>query len=683
VSDLDEANKRVEQLRAEINYHNYRYYVLDSPEISDAEYDELMRELKQLEEQYPQLLTPDSPTQRVGAAPVEAFGVLEHPLPLLSLGNAFDKGELLAWYTRATKLLGETDFDFVGEHKIDGLAVALTYVNGQLTTGATRGDGFRGENITQNLRTIRSIPLSVPGDAPPRFEVRGEVFLPKSGFHKLNQERAGQGLPLFANPRNAAAGSVRQLDSRITAQRPLDIYIYMLGYAEGRSVPSTHWETMGYLKSLGFKVNPNNQLLDSLEQVEKYHHIWQENRESLQYEADGIVVKINQLDLQERLGNIGHEPRWAMAYKFPAVQGTTRLNEIRISVGRTGTLNPYAVLEPVSVGGVTIKQAALHNEDDIRRKDIREGDTVIIQRAGEVIPEVVGPIISKRTGNEKEFSLLEKIFDKEKGQPACPECGAEVVKPKDEVMYYCSNAACPAQVQQRLEHFASRGAMDIRGIGESLSDTLLQKGLVRDIADLYYLKDKRDQLLNLEKMAEKSADNMLEAIEKSKDTALSRLIFALGIRHVGAETAEILSNKFHSIDELEKASREQLMSVPTIGPKIADSITAFFRQEENRDIIRRLKSAGIDPKTATESEEMPLSGMEFVITGRLEAFSRPEAEAKIKALGGSTGSSVTRKTTYLVTGADPGSKLAKAQELGIQQLSEEEFIKLLNSKGEG
>ncbi|MBA7626844.1 DNA ligase [subsurface metagenome] len=685
MSDLDEAEKRVEQLRAEINHHNYRYYVLDSPEISDAEYDELMRELKQLEEQYPQLLTPDSPTQRVGAAPVEAFGVVEHPLPLLSLGNAFDKDELSAWYTRATKLLGEADFDFVGEHKIDGLAVALTYVNGQLTTGATRGDGFRGENITQNLRTIRSIPLSVPGDAPPRFEVRGEVFLPKSGFRKLNQERAEQGLPLFANPRNAAAGSVRQLDSHITAQRPLDIYIYMLGYAEGRSVPSTHWEAMDYLKSLGFKVNPNNQLLDSLEQVEEYYHTWQENRESLQYEADGIVVKINQSDLQERLGNIGHEPRWAIAYKFPAVQGTTRLNEIKISVGRTGTLNPYAVLEPVSVGGVTIKQAALHNEDDIRRKDIRIGDTVIVQRAGEVIPQVVGPVVSKRTGKEKEFSLLEKLKKNEKGEPVCPEpgCGGVVKKLEGEVMSYCTNAACPAQVQQRIELFVSRGAMDIRGIGESLSATLFENGLVRDVADLYYLKSKKDQLLSLEKMAEKSVDNMLEAIEKSKDTSLSRLISALGIRHVGSETAEILSNKFRSIDELGKASREQLMSVSAIGPKIADSITAFFRQEENRDIIRRLKSAGIDPKTATEPEEMPLSGMEFVITGRLEAFSRPEAEEKIKALGGATGSSVTRKTTYLVTGADPGSKLAKAQELGIQQLGEQEFLKLLNSKGEG
>jgi len=478
--------------------------VLDSPEISDAEYDELMKGLKQLEEQYPQFLTPDSPTQRVGAVPVEAFGVVEHPLPLLSLGNAFAKEELLAWYTRTSKLLGKGEFNLTCEHKIDGLAVALTYVNGQLTTGATRGDGFRGENITQNLRTIRSIPLSVPREAPPRFEVRGEVFLPKAGFNKLNEERAAEGLPLFANPRNAAAGSVRQLDSRITAKRPLDIYIYMMGYAEGKPAPPTHWGTMEYLKSLGFKVNPNNALLTSIEQVEEYHHTWVERRESLPYEADGIVVKVNSLDLQEKLGNIGHEPRWAIAYKFPAIQGTTRLKEIKISVGRTGTLNPYAVLEPVSVGGVTIKQAALHNEDDIRRKDIREGDWVYVQRAGEVIPEVVGPIKSKRTGQEKEFSLQEKIFDSNRQRPACPICGAEVIKPEGEVMYYCSNSACPAQVQEQLEHFVSRGGMDIRGIGESQSAVLMKEGLVKNVADLYDLRNKKEPLMKLEGMGRRA-----------------------------------------------------------------------------------------------------------------------------------------------------------------------------------
>jgi len=680
MADLNQVKQRIEQLRAEINHHNYRYYVLDSPEISDAEYDELMRELKQLEEEYPQFLTPDSPTQRVGAAPVEAFGVVEHPLPLLSLANAFSYDELVAWYNRTTKLVAGEPSDFACEHKIDGLAVALTYVNGQLTSGATRGDGFRGENITQNLRTIRSIPLSVSKDAPPRFEVRGEVFLPKAGFHKLNQERAAEGLPLFANPRNAAAGSVRQLDPRITAKRPLDIYIYMLGYAEGKATPPTHWETMEYLKSLGFKVNPNNALRTSIDQVEDYHRTWVEKRENLPYEADGIVVKVNQLGLQERLGNIGHEPRWAIAYKFPAIESTTRLIDIGISVGRTGTLNPYAILEPVAVGGVTIRQAALHNEDDIRRKDIREGDTVIIRRAGEVIPEVVGPIKGKRNGKEKEFSLLEKIFDREKQRPACPACGAEVIKPEGEVMYYCSNAACPAQVQERLEHFASRGGMDIRGIGESNSALLLREGLVKDVADLYYLKEKKEQLLKLERMAEKSVSNMLNAIEKSKDTPLPRLIFALGIRHVGEETAELLAQHFNSLNKLANASREELMSIPTVGPKIADSTVAFFRQKENRKIIERLRKAGVKLEEIAKPKEQPLAGMEFVVTGRLEAFSRQEAEARIKALGGSTGSSVTKKTTYLVVGADPGSKLAHAQELGTKQLTEEELRRLLQQK---
>jgi DNA ligase (NAD+) len=685
MTDLDKVKKRIEHLRTEINHHNYRYYVLDSPEISDAEYDELMRELKGLEENYPQFLTPDSPTQRVGAAPVEAFGVIEHPLPLLSLANAFSKDELLAWHTRISKLVGGQQFNFAGEHKIDGLAVALTYVNGQLATGATRGDGFRGEDITQNLRTIRSIPLSVSRDTPPRFEVRGEVYLPKAGFHKLNQERAAEGLPLFANPRNAAAGSVRQLDPRITARRPLDIYIYMLGYAEGRATPSTHWETMEYLKSLGFKINPNNELLTSIKQVEGYYSKWVEKRDSLPYEADGIVAKVNQLDLQERLGSIGHEPRWSIAYKFPAIEATTVLKSIEISVGRTGTLNPYAVLEPVSVGGVTIRSAALHNEDDIRRKDIREGDTVIIRRAGEVIPEVVEPIKSKRSGKEKEFSLLKKIFDRQKQRPACPVCGAEVFKPEGEVMYYCSNAACPAQVQERLEHFVSRGGMDIRGIGESNSALLLREGLVKDVADLYYLT--KEQLAQLERLGDKSASNIANAIEKSKNTPLARLIFALGIRHVGEETAQILARYFNSIyydnpDSLANASRERLTDIDTIGPKIADSITAFFREEENIKIIKRLKKAGVKlEEKKAKPEELPLAGLEFVITGRLEAFSREEAEARIKALGGTTKDNVTKKTTYLVVGEEPGgTKLAKAQELGTKTLDEEEFIKLLKQK---
>jgi len=680
MEDLNRVKPRVDQLRAEINRHNYLYYVLDSPEISDAEYDDLMRQLKELETKYPQLLTPDSPTQRVGAAPVAAFGVIKHPYPLLSLGNAFDKDELISWYNRTAKLLGRAQFDLVCEHKIDGLAVALTYIDRRLTTGATRGDGFRGEDVTQNLRTIHSIPLSVSREAPPRFEVRGEVFLPKVGFHKLNQERAAEGQPLFANPRNAAAGSVRQLDPRITAKRPLDIYIYALGYAEGKATPSSHWESMEYLKSLGFKVNPDNRRFSRIEQVEDYYRSWEKEKERLPYEADGIVVKVDSLQWQDSLGSVGHEPRWAIAYKFPAVQGTTRLTNIGISVGRTGTLNPYAILEPVAVGGVTIKQAALHNEDDIRRKDIRIGDTVIIQRAGEVIPEVVAPVKSKRSGKEKEFSLLEKIYDKEKKRPACPICRAEVFRPEGEVMYYCSNAACPAQVQQRLEHFTSRGAMDIRGIGESQSAMLLKEGLVKDIADLYYLKDKKDILLKRERLAEKSVSNMLSAIEKSKDRPLARLIFALGIRHVGEEMSEILAGEFRSLEALADAPREKLTSISTVGPKIADSIIAFFRQEANRDIIKRLKEAGVRlEEKAAKPAEQPLAGMEFVITGRLEGFSRPEAEARVKALGGTTGSSVSQKTTYLVVGADPGSKLARARQLGIKQLTEAEFLRLLET----
>jgi len=676
MKDLDGVKRRIEQLRGEINYHNYRYYVLDSPEISDAEYDELMKELKQLEEQYPQFLTPDSPTQRVGAAPVEAFGVVEHPLPLLSLGNVFSQEELLAWYNRTLKLTSEEQFNFTCEHKIDGLAVALTYVNRQLITGATRGDGFRGEDITQNLRTIRSIPLSVPEGAPTRFEVRGEVFLPKAGFAKLNKERTEEGLPPFANPRNAAAGSVRQLDPRTTANRPLDIYIYMLGYAEDKATPPTHWETMEYIKSLGFKVNPNNSLLTDIEQVEQYYQTWVERRESLPYEADGIVVKVNQLDLQEKLGNIGHEPRWAIAYKFPPIQGTTRLKEIKISIGRTGTLNPYAVLEPVSVGGVTIRQAALHNEDDIRRKDIREGDWVYIQRAGEVIPEVIGPIKSKRSGQEKAFILLDKIFNSKKQRPACPVCGAEVIKPEGEVMYYCSNAACPAQVQEQLEHFVSRGGMDIRGIGESQSAMMVREKLVKNVADLYDLTI--EQLAKMERMAEKSASNIITSINKSKQTPLPRVIFALGIRHIGEEMAEVLAKEFSSLDELSNASREELISIPTIGPKIADSIIVFFRQEANRNIIERLRKAGVRlEEEVAKPKKLPLAGMEFVITGRFETFARQEAEARIKALGGSAGSNVTKKTTYLVVGTEPGSKLARAQALGTKQLTEEEFLRLL------
>jgi DNA ligase (NAD+) len=679
MKDSAPARDRIDELRKQINHHNYRYYVLDNPEISDAEYDRLLRELKTLEERYPELITPDSPTQRVGAAPVAAFGVVSHPYPLLSLGNAFSRDELHAWHGRITKLLEGKPIRFVCEHKLDGLAVALTYINGQLTTGATRGDGLNGENITQNLRTIRSIPLSVVGDVPPRFEVRGEVFLPKASFEKLNRERADQGLPLYANPRNSAAGSVRQLDPRVTAGRALDSYIYMLGFAEGRPLPSCHWETMRYLGSLGFKINPDNRLLSNITEVESYYEEWAIKRHQLPYETDGIVVKVDSIAQQQRLGDVGREPRWAVAYKFPAIQGTTKLKSIEISVGRTGSLNPYAVLEPVSVGGVTIKQAALHNEDDIRRKDLREGDTIIVQRAGEVIPQVVGPIKSKRNGNEKVFSLKDKLFSKELGRPVCPVCGAEIYRPQDEVMYYCANAVCSAQIQQRLEHFVSRSGMDIRGVGDKLSTALLKEGLVHNISDFYYLKDKKVDLLGLEKLAGKSVDNILAAIENSTKRPLARVIFSLGIRHVGSETAEILAGVFSSMDSLAVASRERLLEIPAVGPKIADSVLAFFSKAENRCIIERLKQAGVRLEEESATVRKPLAGLEFVITGRLDGLSRQELQSKIKNLGGTTKDNLTLSTSYLVVGKEPGSKLARSRKLGIKQINEDEIRGLMES----
>jgi DNA ligase (NAD+) len=680
---LNEVKSKIAKLREEINHHNYLYYVLDAPETSDAEYDKLMHALRDLENQYPQLITPDSPTQRVGAAPVEAFGIVDHRIPLLSLADVGNDGELDAWYKRVIKLLNGEKFNFVCEHKIDGLAVALTYIDGRLIVGATRGDGNRGENITQNIRTIRSVPLILPEKAPARFEVRGEVFLPKSGFRKVNEERAAEGLPLFANPRNAAAGSVRQLDPRVTAKRPLDMYIYHLGWIEGASSKETHWENLQFLKSLGFKLNPKNKLVDNIDEVKTYYREWAEKRDSLPYEADGIVIKINQHRLQTQLGAVGREPRWAIAYKFPPIEGTTVLKSIEISVGRTGTLNPVAMLDPpISVGGVVISRASLHNEDDVHRKDIREGDTVIVRRAGDVIPEIVGPVLSKRPDHALEFHLLQKIEGK------CPSCSTEVVKIEGEVMYYCTNAACPAQLQEHLQHFASRTAMDIRGIGESMAATLIKENVVKDnnrhrsvndVGDIYYIDP--EKLAALEGKGEKSATNLITQIEKSKTRPLARILFALGIRHIGEEMAERLVKRFPSIDDLEHASLEDLMSVPTIGPKIAESVEAFFKLERNRIVIQKLREADVRLKQGIlKAEKLPLEGLEFVITGRLQTFSRDDAEERIKALGGSTKNDITRKTTYLVVGDDPGSKVTRAREMGIQQITEEELLQFLGKK---
>lgn len=659
---------RAEWLREQVTYHNYRYHGLDSPEISDAEYDSLMRELQSLEARFPELVTPESPTQRVGAAPLKAFEVVDHSVPLLSLGNAFDRQELLAWHRRVTSLLDGRSFDMACELKMDGLAIALVYEAGRLATGATRGDGYHGENITQNLRTIKSIPLVLQGEYPRRLEVRGEVYLTKAGFQRLNEERASQGLPLYANPRNSAAGSVRQLDPAVTASRPLDIFVYALGWAEdGSGLPGTHWEIMDYLKTLGFRINPLNVRLQDIEQVAAFCEEWIERRHSLPYEADGVVVKVNNLNYQQQLGIVGREPRWAIAFKFPAVQGTTKLLAIEVNVGRTGSLNPYAILEPVQVGGVTIRHAALHNEEDIRRKDIRIGDTVIIQRAGEVIPEIISPVLNLRPPDADPYTL-----------PAnCPECGTPVVRTEGEAMARCPNTACPAQNFELLKHFVSRGAMDVEGVGESLCAVLLEKGLVKDVADIYYLK--AEQLEALERMGKKSAANIMRAIELSKARPLASILFALGIRHVGFETADLLTQYFGSLEDLAKATAEELMAVPSIGPKVAESIVAYFESEQNRQIVEKLRRSGVVLEAAApQPKATPLAGQEFVFTGRLERFTRMAAEALVKNLGAAAASNVTRKTTYVVLGEDPGSKAERARQLDITILTEEEFLKLVD-----
>ena len=667
MDDIKDIKERIGALRESLKYHIHRYYVLDAPEISDEEYDRLFAELKALEERHPELVTADSPTQRVGAAPATTFRVVRHRIPLLSLANAFNADDLTAWWRRTGNLIGNDTFDAVCEPKMDGLAVALTYVDGILATGATRGDGLNGEDITNNLRTVRSIPLSVPREAPRRFEVRGEVYLPREGFRRLNERRAEKGLPLFANPRNAAAGSVRQLDPSVTAERPLDIYVYGLGWAEDATLPETHWETMQWLGSLGFKINPLTTRTHTADEAQEVHEQWVAQRAGWPFEADGMVVKVDSLRLQRELGSVGREPRWAIAYKFPAVQGTTRLNDIGVSVGRTGSLNPYAILEPVRVGGVVISQAALHNEEDIHRKDIRIGDTVIVQRAGDVIPEIIGPVTSLRTGAEHVFYM----------PASCPVCGHEVVKPEGEAQHRCVNAACPAQALERIKHFASRDAMDIDGLGEKLCESLFRSGLVRDVGDLYSLR--KEDLVQLERMAEKSADKVLSSIEASKTRPLSRVIFALGMLHVGQEYAQFLAQHYSSIDELGEASEETLSGLPSIGPKIAQSIVAFFRQDSNREILRKLRDAGVvlrREEEASQAEEQRFSGMTFVFTGRMNRFTRPEAEALVTRMGGRAAQDVSRKVSVVVLGDEPGSKATKARELGVRTIDEDEFLRL-------
>ena len=652
-------------LRDELNRHNHLYHVLDRPEISDAQYDALFRELREIEEANPELVTSDSPTQRVGAEPAEGFVQAEHPVPMLSLGNAFNEEELVAWHRRVAGLLETDGFDMVCELKYDGLAVALTYENGVIARGATRGNGSVGEEVTRNLRTIKSVPLRVMGEAPERFEARCEVLFPRSAFDRFNEEREAAGLPAYANPRNTAAGSVRQLDPRETAKRPLDIFVYGLGHTSGPA-PETHWDTLSRLGAMGFKVNPNNRLVHSIEEAVEYYRRWVENAEELDYGCDGVVVKVDRLDYQQHLGVVGREPRWAVAYKFPATQEVTQVRDIRVNVGRTGSMNPYALLEPVNVSGAVVKQATLHNEDYISSKDIRIGDWVVVERAGEVIPQVVEVQRERRTGDEHTFAMPE----------ACPSCGSPVVKPEVEAMSYCRNLGCPAQLVRLMEHFVSRGAMDIEGLGVMQVVALLEKGLIGDVADLYGLPSKSAEMLEMERMGEKSVANLLAAIEASKDRPLSRLLVALGITHVGGEVAEALARHFVSIDALMAATEEDLLAVPSVGPKIASSVATYLADEANRGVIEKLRDAGVRLKDegGAEPTGQTLAGKRFVVTGRMEKSSRSEIEDRLKELGASVSGSVSRKTNYLIYGVDAGSKRADAGKLGVEEMDEKEAM---------
>jgi len=657
-------------LREQLNYHNYLYYVVDSPVVGDGEYDLLMRELRALEETNPELLALDSPTQRVGAAPSPEFTEATHPQPLLSLANAFDDEDLTAWHRRAANILDRSDFQMMCEPKVDGLAVALIYEDGKLIRGATRGDGHHGEDVTANVRTIKSVPLSLhqPASAPKRFEVRGEVYFPRDAFNRMNEERAERGEQLYANPRNTAAGSLRQLDPKVTAQRKLDVWIYQLGWMEGGASPDTHWESMQWLSELGFRVNPEIERRDTLEAVTDYHAVWVESRHDKNYLTDGVVVKIDDLGYQQQLGFVGREPRWAIAYKFPPEQVVTQLLEIKINVGRTGSLNPYAVLEPVTVSGVVVSRASLHNEDYVSRKDIRVGDWVVVERAGEVIPQVVGPAVERRTGSEQAFEMP-KI---------CPMCHSPVVRVEGEAMHKCTNAACPAQASQLLKHFVSRSAMDIEGLGEKLVIALLQARLIQEAPDIYKLTV--EQLKDMERMGPKSAENLVNAIEASKGRPLAAVTFALGILHVGSEKAELLVRSFGTMQRIADATADELETVPGIGPVVAAALHAYFDDPDNRSVVERLRDAGVtmESEPAVESSGLqPLAGKRLVVTGRLVQFTRSQIESRIRELGGQVSSSVSKKTDYVVTGEEAGSKLDDAQRLAVTILTEQKFLDMV------
>jgi len=661
VKTLQEAQARVLELRTEIDRANRQYYELDQPEITDAEYDALFRELVDLETQYPELITPDSPSQRVGGPPSDAFAKVTHRTPMLSLGNAFDRDEVREFDRRVRRALGDVTVEYVTELKIDGLAMSLLYEAGRYKIGATRGDGYVGEDVTPNVKTISSVPLSVtvPPEFPRAFEVRGEVYMPKRSFQRLNAELAAEGKPLFANPRNAAAGAVRQLDPRITARRRLDTFIYALDPPGGAR---SQEQILNRLAEMGFHVNTNRRTHPDIDAVIGFLDEWQEKRHELDYGIDGIVIKVNDLGQQAELGFVSRSPRWALAFKFPPEQAETVVDDIKVYVGRTGAITPVAWLTPVQIGGTTVSRATLHNEDEVARKDVRPGDHVIIQRAGDVIPEVVRVLTEKRSPSSRPWHMPKK----------CPECGTELVREPGEAATRCINPTCPAQVLEHFRHFV--GSLDIEGLGYATLQQLIDRKLVKDPADLYHLT--KEQLLTLDGFADKSAQNLLDRIAASKSTTFLRFLSALAINHVGWTMAGLLADHFGTIDRLQTAGVDDLRAIGGVGPTVAEDVHEYFQRPESRHLIERLLAAGIEIKQP-ERREGPLSGKTFVLTGTLSSLSRGEAEGRIKALGGAIGSGVSKKTDYLVVGTDPGSKLEKAQRLKITILEEAAFLALL------
>ncbi|MFC1566589.1 NAD-dependent DNA ligase LigA [bacterium] len=659
--------KQIEELREYIKKLNYAYYVLNESEVSDKEYDELVKKLEKLEQKHPEFAEKDSPTQTVGAPLQKEFPTIKHKIPMLSLTNTYSESEIYDWEKRIHKMLDSEVFEYFVDPKIDGLGVSLIYENGVFVRGITRGDGTQGEEITANLRTIKSIPSKLDAkDVPKILEVRGEVFMSKSVFLDLNLERKKKGLSLFANARNAAAGSLKLLDPNITANRNLDIFIYSAGYVEGKLKYDNQWELLNWFKELGFHINRNIQKFKSIDEVVKYCISWHEKQDSLDYGIDGMVIKVNSFDLQKRLGATLKSPRGAIAYKFPAKQATTRINDIVVQVGRTGVLTPVAILEPVNLSGVTISRSTLHNFDEIKRLDVKIGDRVVIERSGEVIPKIIKVVESVRTGKEKEFVVPTK----------CPVCDSNVIKEKEDVAYKCTNSlGCPSQLLRSLEHFASRKAMDIEGLGTSILRQLIDREMVSNILDIYKLT--RDDFLELDLVAEKKADNLIDAIKKSKDKDLSNFLFGLGIGHVGEKAARVLAEKYGSMENLQSAKLDDLKAIRDVGDIIAESVGAFFKLSENLDIVDKLHELNINTQSKTEKKSNDFENMSFVFTGELQKFTRDTAQKEIIARGGNATSSVSKKTTYVVVGKNPGSKYQKAVKLGVKILSEDEFEKML------